>query len=135
MRKTHLLWPAVALGIASWAQAHVTLPAAAPPTAPASAPASSAPPFDLLDPARIAAGKVRFGSTCAAYCHGREGEGGKTPPFKGRTDLTPESTFKTISEGRRGTDVMPPWGNAFSQEEIWELVAYIQALGRQARPQ
>lgn len=96
--------------------------------------AQPAPPFDLGDPARVAAGKLRFGSTCAAYCHGREGEGGKTPPFKGRQDLTPEFTFKTIAEGRRGTDVMPPWGNAFSPEEIWELVAYIQYLGKQPRP-
>ena len=133
MRKC-LQWPVVALGVASWvqAQAHVTLPSDPPPPVAASAPA---PPFDLLDPVRIASGKARFGSTCAAYCHGREGEGGKPPPFKGRTDLTPEIAFKTISEGRRGTDVMPPWGKAFSQEEIWELVAYIQALGRQPRPQ
>jgi mono/diheme cytochrome c family protein len=23
---------------------------------------------------------------------------------------------------------MPPWGNAFTTEQIWELVAYIQHL-------
>ena len=96
--------------------------------------AQSTAPFDLADPERVAAGKLRFGSTCAAYCHGREGEGGKTPPFKGRQDLTPEMMFKVISEGRRGTDVMPPWGNAFSKDEIWELVAYLQYLGKQPRP-
>lgn len=134
--KRKSLWVPCALVLSAvwWvhAQAHVTLPASAP-AAPAAA-AAGTPPFDLLDPARIASGKARFGSTCAAYCHGREGEGGKTPPFKGRTDLTPEIVFKTISEGRRGTDVMPPWGNAFKPEEIWELVAYIQDLGRQPRP-
>jgi mono/diheme cytochrome c family protein len=86
------------------------------------------PPFDLNDPSRIALGKVRFGTTCAAYCHGREGDGGKTPAFKGRKDLTPELAFKTITEGRRTTDVMPPWGNAFTPTEIWELVAYIHHL-------
>lgn len=93
------------------------------------APEPVKPPFDLTDPARIATGKLRFGSTCAAYCHGREGDGGKTPPFKGRTDLTPGFVFKTITEGRRTTDIMPPWGNTFKPDEIWELVAYIQYLG------
>lgn len=96
--------------------------------APAAAAPVPTPPFDLSDPARIAVGKLRFGSTCAAYCHGREGDGGKTPAFKGRKDLTPELAFKTITEGRRSTDVMPPWGNAFTPEEIWELVAYLQYL-------
>lgn len=24
---------------------------------------------------------------------------------------------------------MPPWGSAFSEEQIWELVAYLQHLG------
>lgn len=102
--------------------------------APAWSQSDPAPPFDLHDPARVAAGKARFGSNCAAYCHGREGEGGKTPPFKGRQDLTPTAVFRTITDGRRGTDVMPPWGSAFSPDEIWELVAYIQYLGAQPRP-
>lgn len=133
MRKYSAWWAVVVLCGASWARAHVTLPASDPQPAAAPVQAAPTPPFDLNDPARIAAGKARFGSTCAAYCHGREGEGGKTPPFKGRTDLTPENAFKTISEGRRGTDVMPPWGNAFSKEEIWELVAYIHYLGQQPR--
>ena len=39
--------------------------------------------------------------------------------------------YKTISEGRRGSDIMPPWGNAFTPEQIWELVAYIQFLSKQ----
>src|SRR6188508_653594 len=37
------------------------------------------PPFALGDPARIAAGKTRFGATCAAYCHGSGGVGGRAP--------------------------------------------------------
>jgi mono/diheme cytochrome c family protein len=85
-------------------------------------------PFDLKDPARIAAGKLRFGSTCAAYCHGNEGTGGKAPSFKGRKDFVAADAFKTITEGRRGADIMPPWGNAYTPEEIWELVAYLQHL-------
>jgi mono/diheme cytochrome c family protein len=27
--------------------------------------------------------------------------------------------------------VMPPWGAAFTPDQIWELVAYLKHLGRQ----
>lgn len=93
-----------------------------------SAEPSPSPPFDLADPARVAAGKARFGSTCAAYCHGFEGSGGKTPAFRGRKDFDPVELFKTITEGRKVEDVMPAWGNSFSAEKRWELVAYIMSL-------
>jgi mono/diheme cytochrome c family protein len=97
----------------------------APPAEPA---AAAGAPFDLSEAARVAVGKKRFGSTCAAYCHGAEGDGGKTPSFRARANFSPAETYKVISEGRRGTDIMPPWGGAFSPEEIWELVAYLQFL-------
>lgn len=97
--------------------------------------ASAQAPFELTDAARIQAGKKRFGSTCAAYCHGAEGEGGKTPRFKGRHDFVPAEAFKVITEGRTGTDVMPPWGRAFTPEQIWELVAYLQFLSTQPVPE
>jgi mono/diheme cytochrome c family protein len=97
----------------------------APPAEPA---AAAGAPFDLSDAARAAIGKKRFGSTCAAYCHGAEGDGGKTASFRARPNFSPADTYKVISEGRRGTDIMPPWGGAFSPEEIWELVAYLQQL-------
>lgn len=94
-------------------------------------PAALLTPFDLDDPARIEAGRKRFAKTCAGYCHGHEGVGGRAPDFKGRTDLTAEVMFTTISKGRVGADVMPPWGDALSEVQIWELVAYLQFLGRQ----
>ena len=93
------------------------------------------PPFSLSDPARIEAGKGRFGVSCAAYCHGSCGDGGRAPGFKGRGDFMPEAAFQTISEGRRGADLMPPWGKAFTREQIWELVAYLGWLAAQPRPQ
>lgn len=93
-------------------------------------PATGAPPFDLKDEARIAAGKGRFNANCAAYCHGHEGSGGKTPAFRGRKDVDPQAIFKVITEGRRGADVMPAWGNGFSAEKRWELVAYILYLSQ-----
>lgn len=97
----------------------------------AAAAAAAEPPFPLDDEARIEAGRRRFGRTCAAYCHGAEGSGGRAPAFKGNTRLTPEDAFKTITEGRRGADIMPPWGSAFTPEQIWELVAYLRVLSRQ----
>ena len=92
-------------------------------------------PFSLDDPSRIQAGKRRFGSNCAAYCHGAEGEGGKTPRFKGRSDFLPAEGYEVITQGRTGTAVMPPWGKAFTPEQIWELVAYLQFLAKQPAPE
>lgn len=89
------------------------------------------PPFNLDDDVRIAAGKARFGANCAAYCHGNEGSGGKVAAFKGRKGLNPEELFKVITHGRRGADIMPAWGNGFSAEKRWELVAYIMYLSAQ----
>lgn len=97
--------------------------------APAGGPVAA--PFDLADPARIEAGRKRFNKTCAGYCHGFEGVGGRAPDFKGRKDLPVNVMFETITTGRVGADVMPPWGAAFSAEQIWELVAYLQYLGGQ----
>ncbi len=87
-------------------------------------------PFDLTDPNRIEAGKRRFSGTCAAYCHGKEGAGGRAPAFKGNQFFDHELAFKVITEGRQGQGTMPPWGNAFSPEEIWELVAYLDFLSK-----
>ena len=110
------------------------MPDATPPAAEAASANSNGAPFDLTDPVRIAAGKKRFNINCGAYCHGFEGSGGKTPPFKGNKDFTVPMAFKTITEGRRTSDVMPPWGKAFTPEEIWELVAYLQYLSTQPAP-
>jgi len=88
-------------------------------------------PFSLDDPARIEAGHKRFNKTCAGYCHGYDGVGGRAPDFKGRTDLSSDDAFHTIYNGRMAEDVMPPWGGALSDEQIWELVAYIRHLGTQ----
>lgn len=115
-----------AIGFASLAQA--VAPPAGEPKGNAAA-GTAAAPFDLADPARIEAGRKRFNKTCAGYCHGFEGKGGRAPDFKGRTDLPVQVVFETITHGRTGADVMPPWGGAFSEEQIWELVAYIRHLG------
>lgn len=87
---------------------------------------ADAQPIDLSDPARISAGKSRFDSTCAAFCHGHA-----PPLFVGRQDLLPEYAFRMISDGGGSATPMPPWGDVFTKEEIWELVAYLKYLGTQ----
>lgn len=120
---------AVSLLLATPLLAHsVAPPADAQPKDAVTPSENSQPPFNLADEARIAAGKARFGANCAAYCHGNEGTGGKVPSFKGRKDLKAEAVFNVITYGRRGADVMPAWGNGFSAEKRWELVAYILYL-------
>lgn len=88
----------------------------------------AAPPADFGNPAMVAAGKKRFNQNCV-YCHGNAGSGGKGAPLQGRTDLAPDYLFDTISNGKtRGALQMPPWKEAFSPQEIWELSAYIHSL-------
>ncbi|MCB1909002.1 MAG: cytochrome c [Rhodocyclaceae bacterium] len=86
-------------------------------------------PFSLDDAERIAAGRKRFNKTCAGYCHGHDGVGGRAPDFRGRSELTAQFLYDTIYHGREGADVMPPWGDALSEERIWELVAFLRHLG------
>lgn len=89
--------------------------------------AESQPP-DLANTVHIAVGERRFNQNCV-YCHGNAGSGGKGAPLQGRDDLTPQYLFETISNGKkRGSLVMPAWKEAFSEQEIWELSAYILSL-------
>ncbi|MBU0602457.1 MAG: cytochrome c [Gammaproteobacteria bacterium] len=85
---------------------------------------AGAAPFDLADPARIKAGLGRFQSTCADYCHGHQ-----PALFIEREGLEAEYVYNTIRDGGKGATPMPPWGEVFTQEEIWELVAYIKSIG------
>lgn len=93
--------------------------------------AGETPPFDLNDPARIEAGRVRFSGSCTGYCHGNEGRGGRAPDFINRNDFDADYFFRTITNGKRDSGlIMPRWGDTYSPEEIWELVAYLQFLSK-----
>lgn len=82
-------------------------------------------PFSLADAERIKAGETQFNQTCAAYCHGKD-----PVLFVGRTGLDETYVFETIRDGGAGgQSPMPAWGEVFSAEEIWELVAYIKSIG------
>jgi mono/diheme cytochrome c family protein len=83
---------------------------------------------DLSDPALIAAGQKRFNQACF-YCHGQDGVGGKGASLRNRPDLAPQFIFDSISNGRiRGSSVMPKWKNGLSEDQIWELTAFIVSL-------
>lgn len=87
--------------------------------------AAGEPPFDLTDAKRIKSGEETFNATCASYCHGQN-----PTLFIDRTGLTEEYVYDTIRDGGKGATPMPPWGDVFTREEIWELVAYIKSLGQ-----
>jgi mono/diheme cytochrome c family protein len=87
--------------------------------------APSSAPFDLGDPARIKSGRALFQSTCADYCHGHQ-----PALFVDREGLEMQYVFNTIRDGGKGATPMPPWGEVFTHDEIWELVAYIKSIGK-----
>lgn len=84
---------------------------------------------DTLSSADAAdSGRRIFGQNCT-YCHGSKGLGGKAAKLQCRSDLTAESVFDTVTNGRQsGAFIMPPWGDVFGEKERWELVAYILTL-------
>lgn len=86
----------------------------------------SGPPFDLGDPAIVEEGLHLFRANCTHYCHNPEGRAARAPALRGR-DLSAEFIFQRIA---KGMPPMPAYGTGLSSEQIWKLVAYVQALGR-----
>jgi mono/diheme cytochrome c family protein len=86
-------------------------------------------------------GRVLYRSSCV-ICHGEKGDGrgarreGLSQPPRDFTDAgwtertTPRHVFFTIREGVRGS-AMPAW-KAFTDDETWDLVAYVLSLSRAA---
>lgn len=96
--------------------------------APTSAPSLS----ELRNPEWIAEGRTKFVQTCA-YCHGVEGQAGKTRSFKTREGWDPQIIHDTIAEGRvNGPNVMPAWKGSIPDALIWKLVAYVKSLNADA---
>ena len=74
-----------------------------------------------------AIGQGIFAKNCV-YCHGDQGSGGKAKKLQGR-EFEADYLFKTITNGRRrGSLVMPPWKRSLSEEQRWQLVAFILSL-------
>ncbi len=85
-------------------------------------------------------GKVSFENTCVA-CHGPQGKGdgpaaaALDPKPKNLSDAellstqTDDYIFKVISEGGASVGLSPmmaPWGGVLSEQDIWNVVAYIR---------
>ncbi len=96
------------------------------------------------DEAAVAAGAELFSINCAT-CHGDEGLGdgpaaaGLDPKPASLADVEMMSTmedsylFWRITEGgamEPFNSAMPAWGEAFSDDEIWQLVSFVRTLGQ-----
>jgi mono/diheme cytochrome c family protein len=97
--------------------------------------AAVAPPADLADPRRIAAGAQLYDKLCAA-CHLgpglprtdlSRGLYPQPPRLAYGTDLTPAQQFWVIKHGVKLTG-MPSWGKTHKDEDVWNLVAFLKKL-------
>ena len=83
-------------------------------------------------------GKTLFVQRCV-QCHGEQGKGdgplaaqltSPPPDFTApdyAADLSPQDIFDVITNGRMDK-MMPPWGNELSEDERWDLTAYVWSL-------
>lgn len=95
-------------------------------------------------PKQVVEGKKHFNTYCSP-CHGEGGAGdgynakNLDPHARDLTDaqepymakLSNKEIYEVIDKGGRGVDIaptMPSFGKVFSEEEIWNLVAYIRTL-------
>ncbi|MDF2180570.1 cytochrome c [Neptuniibacter sp. CAU 1671] len=85
--------------------------------------------LQLKNPEWIEYGSKKFALTCG-YCHGSQGDSGKNKAFRKRpADWDKNYIFKTIHDGKkRGANVMPAWGESLSDDQIWQIVAFIKSL-------
>ena len=80
----------------------------------------------LKDQKSIADGAILFAPICGTgYCHGTGGSGGGAPRIRGKA-IEANEAFKIISYGVGGT-AMPSFKAAYSEEQIWKLVAFVMS--------
>lgn len=81
------------------------------------------------DSEAIAEGKKLYMKVGCYGCHGRSGGGGMGPSLvdsQWRYGNSDADLFKTIVQGRpKG---MPAWGSHFTDDQVWEIIAYIRSL-------
>ena len=83
------------------------------------------------DQAQAAAGAKLFAVSCQT-CHGEAGVGNRAPTLRGPR-LTVDYITRIIAKGKPGT-MMPAFENAFSPEQIRQLVLYVRSLHRPDSP-
>jgi cytochrome c oxidase cbb3-type subunit III len=87
------------------------------------------------DPAAILAGRQLFTGMNCAGCHSSYAGGGMGPSLRdslwlyGSGDV---QIFSTIAEGRPYG--MPAWAGRLTDDQIWQIVAYINPLGTPDEP-
>lgn len=87
-------------------------------------------PVPLDDPATIEAGKALFTGKLGCYgCHGQAGGGGMGPSLADNQWIygsDEAAIHETLVNGR--PNGMPKFGGAATDEELWQVVAFVQSL-------
>jgi cytochrome c oxidase cbb3-type subunit 3 len=81
----------------------------------------------------VAQGKQLYGSMNCSGCHAHGG-GGIGPALTDRLWIyggNIQQIYFTIRDGRRNG--MPAWKNRVTDQQIWQLAAYVRSLGRYVR--
>jgi cytochrome c oxidase cbb3-type subunit III len=79
-------------------------------------------------------GKRLFTWMNCAGCHAPNGGGNMGPPLTDAEWIygsAPENIFASIAEGR--PNGMPAWGEKLSNQQVWQLVAYVRTLSGMQR--
>ena len=89
-------------------------------------PQSSSSKPNLSDPGTVDAGRALFTGANCGLCHGADGTGGVR--LVGNT-LDADRAHDTIANGRiHGNMRMPSWKGVFTDDQIWQLTAYVLSL-------
>lgn len=87
-------------------------------------------PVPLDDPATVEAGKALFTGKLGCYgCHGQAGGGGMGPSLIDDTWVygsDAATIHETLVNGR--PNGMPKFGEAATDEELWQVVAFVRSL-------
>ena len=84
----------------------------------------------------LADGRRYFVEYNCAGCHGDHGGGGMGPSLRDEQWLygdSHERVAKSIAEGRAYG--MPAWGAMLTNEQVWQITAYIKAMRTASEPQ
>jgi mono/diheme cytochrome c family protein len=92
-------------------------------------------PGDLSDPKRVQLGAGHYAAMCGP-CHLAPGMKRteiarglypRAPELRHGTDLSPAEEFWVVKHGLKMTG-MPAWGVTHSDEQLWDVVAFLQKL-------
>lgn len=94
--------------------------------------AASESPFPEGDPEAIEAGQALFTGELGCYgCDGQEGGGGMGPALNDNEWIyggEASDIHESIAHGR--PNGMPPFAEAATDEQIWQVVAFVQSLSQ-----